>query len=891
MSDHIQRLNAALEGRYRIERELGEGGMATVYLADDLRHERKVALKVLKPELSAVVGAERFLAEIKTTANLQHPHILPLFDSGDADGFLFYVMPYVEGETLRDRIDREKQLPVNEAIGVAVAVANALDYAHRHGVIHRDIKPANILFQDGQPVVADFGIALAVGAAGGSRLTETGLSVGTPWYMSPEQATGDQEIGPASDTYALASVLYEMLTGDPPYMGSTAQAVLGQIIAGEAVSATKKRRSIPANVDAALRKALEKLPADRFSGAQDFAKALADPGFRHGVGAEPASSVTGVRQWKSMAAAATGLAVSFAGIAGWALLRPEPPRWPVSRQVISTAPSVSVAPVGGHQDVAISPDGQHIVYRSAGGQLVVRALDELESPTLRGPGAAWDPFFSPDGEWVAYQAGPGGPLQRVSISGGPPLTISAVSGDLRGASWGPDGTIVFALADFEGLNQVSAAGGTPTSLTEPDAGSVHFYPDVLPNGVGVLFEINTSASSTTDDQIAVLDLRTGDHRVIIEQGTSPRYASSGHVLYAVGNTLMAVAFDDERLAITGEPVPVLEGVMVSADGPANFSPSETGSLVYVRGDAGGTLGSRVAVWVDREGREEPLPLPPRAYTQPRVSPDGTRLAVAVSDVNGTQSLWVYDVVSAAGLRLTQGGAISTPVWTSDDRLIFSSTAEGPNQIHAVMADGSAPPERLLANERVVGDYPTSVTPDGRGVVFSRIVTGVQREIWELPLEGDPTPAPLLQGEFDRGNGEVSPDGRWLVYRSNQSGQMEVYVQPHPGPGPTVPVSIGGGHSVTWSPDGSELIYRLDDRMMAAPFLLDGGAPRVGRPVELFRGDYVASLPNGARQYHVAPDGRFLMLKDASGDSADDELPPQVVLVQNFFQELKRLAPN
>src|SRR5210317_210410 len=260
MSDIATRLNAALEGRYRIESELGEGGMATVYLADDLKHERKVALKVLKPELAAVVGAERFLAEIKTTANLQHPHILPLFDSGEADTFLFYVMPYIEGETLRDKLERDKQLPVDEALGIATAVANALQTAHEAGVVHRDIKPGNILMSRGEPLVADFGIALAVGAASGSRLTETGLSVGTPYYMSPEQATGDQALGPASDTYALACVLYEMLVGEPPYPGNTAQAVLGKIIQGLPVSATAARRSIPFNVDSAIRKALEKLP-------------------------------------------------------------------------------------------------------------------------------------------------------------------------------------------------------------------------------------------------------------------------------------------------------------------------------------------------------------------------------------------------------------------------------------------------------------------------------------------------------------------------------------------------------------------------------------------------------------------------------------------------------
>ena len=325
----VERLNAALEGRYHIERELGEGGMATVFLADDIKHERKVALKVLKPELAAVVGAERFLSEIKVTANLQHPNILPLFDSGEADSFLFYVMPYVEGESLRDRLNREQQLHVDEAVKIATDLAEALDHAHRQKVVHRDIKPANILLRDGRPLIADFGIALAVGAAGGTRLTETGLSVGTPYYMSPEQATGDQVVGPASDIYALACVLYEMLVGEPPFPGATAQAVLGKIIAGEPVSATKQRPSIPANIDAAVRCALEKLPADRFTGAQDFARALGDEHFRHGEAVVGATGA-GARRWQRLTLATTAVAVlSTIGLA-WSLSQPAPVR-PVER--------------------------------------------------------------------------------------------------------------------------------------------------------------------------------------------------------------------------------------------------------------------------------------------------------------------------------------------------------------------------------------------------------------------------------------------------------------------------------------------------------------------------------------------------------------------------------
>ena len=310
MSDPVTRLNAALAGRYTIERELGEGGMATVYLADDLKHERKVALKVLKPELAAVVGAERFLAEIKTTANLQHPHILALHDSGKADGLVFYVMPFIEGESLRDKLDREKQLSVEETLEITKGVASALDYAHRRDVIHRDIKPANILLQDGQPVVADFGIALAVSAAG-TRLTETGLSLGTPHYMSAEQAMGDRELDARSDVYSLACVTYEMLVGEPPYTGPTAQAIVAKLITEKAQSITQHRDTVPAHIDAAVQKALSKLPADRFTGAQDFAEALADSTFRRGQVVGVGGVLAGPT-WNRLTLATTGLAAVFA---------------------------------------------------------------------------------------------------------------------------------------------------------------------------------------------------------------------------------------------------------------------------------------------------------------------------------------------------------------------------------------------------------------------------------------------------------------------------------------------------------------------------------------------------------------------------------------------------
>ena len=414
--DPVTRLNAALEGGYKIERQLGEGGMATVYLADDLKHERKVALKVLKPELAAVVGAERFLAEIKTTANLQHPHILPLFDSGQTDSFLFYVMPYVEGDTLRDRLDRDHQLPVDEAISIATKVAGALQVAHERGVIHRDIKPANILLSKGEPLISDFGIALAVGAAGGGRLTETGLSLGTPHYMSPEQATGDAHVGPATDIYALGCVLYEMLAGEPPYTGTSAQAVLGKIIAGAPVSATGIRKSVPANVDAAIRKALEKLPADRFTGAQDFAKALADPGFRHGEEAV-AGIAGGAGPWKRLTVLGWSVAVAFALTTIVLMLRGGAP---------IAAPAVPLrmaltdfdfyAPLNSGNRIAISRDGSLFAVASvtrSGSKIFLRDARQQGVREIPGTEGGQHPEFSPDGQWLVFEAVDG--IKRVEI--------------------------------------------------------------------------------------------------------------------------------------------------------------------------------------------------------------------------------------------------------------------------------------------------------------------------------------------------------------------------------------------------------------------------------------------------------------------------------------------
>ena len=582
--------------------------MSMVYLADDLKHNRKVALKVLKPELAAVVGAERFLAEIEVTANLQHPHILPLFDSGEADGFLFYVMPYVEGESLREKLDREHQLPVDEAVRIATNVAEALDYAHRQGVIHRDIKPANALMLDDKPVISDFGIALAVGAAGGSRLTETGLSLGTPHYMSPEQATGDQNVGPQTDIYALGCVLYEMLVGDPPFAGSTAQAVLGKIIAGKSVSAMEERPSVPANVDAALRCALEKLPADRFTSAQEFARALVDPGFRHGD--EVVAGVAAARGlWNPLSVALGALALVLAVGLGWMARSSEPERDPL--WLTLDLGEIVADPFG---DLIVAPDGS--AFATAGqveGEtaLYARRAGETRFRHLPGTEEARYPTFSPDGEWIAFRDFSQDAILRVPLDGGTPLTVlpSGVLPNPSMLNWGDDGTIVFRASG--GLFRIAETGGQPELFLE--SGSRHYFPRLLPGGSGVLLTEATTLS------ISVLNLAADTVREILPDGVDATYVDTGHIVYARPNGgLLAAPFDLNVLDVTGPSVPVLDDVSMIVIGGqgiirARYSISQNGTLVYGAGGpvASAPGGGQRLVIVDLEGNEAPLVLAPR----------------------------------------------------------------------------------------------------------------------------------------------------------------------------------------------------------------------------------------------------------------------------------------
>ncbi|GMR14257.1 MAG: hypothetical protein BMS9Abin29_2501 [Gemmatimonadota bacterium] len=889
MTDPVTRLNAALEGHYAIEREIGEGGMATVYLANDLRHERKVALKVLKPELAAVVGGDRFLAEIKTTANLQHPNILPLFDSGQADSFLYYVMPYVEGETLRGRLDRERQLPVDEAVRIATDLAEALDYAHRHKVIHRDIKPANILLQEGRPLIADFGIALAVGAAGGARLTETGLSVGTPFYMSPEQATGDSIVASQSDTYALGCVLFEMLTGDPPYPGSTAQAVLGKIIAGKPVSATAIRPTIPSNVDAAIRCALEKLAADRFTSAQAFATALSDPGFRHGGGEAGVGDPRGAGVWRPLAIGSAAVAVAATALAAWAFLGPAASPGVLRYELTVPLERGSVNDFG--SNLALSPDGSTLAYVGAEegvAGLWVRERQNLEPRALSGGENAHQPFFSPDGQRIAFITGSRA-LRVVSLSGEPPVTL-ADSGIVRGGgSWGRDGYIYLSGGDGntgtpDRIIRMPDTGGPtePVSTLDSVRGEIaHIFPEALPGGRGVLFSAVRERLYQPDlIDIAVLDLETGEHKVLLE-GLMAHWSVTGHILVVRSDgALLAAPFDEKKLELTGPAVPLLGGVGVESFATADVAVSETGTLVYAPGEVTEGGGSNVIVRVTREGDAEEIdPGWSGLFFGPRLSPDGGRLAVRING-GGERHIWIKQLDQGPLAKLTFGPSRnSLPSWTPDGaQVAFSTDRQSDLDLFLRRADGGVAAAPLLEGEGPARDVLFS--SDGEWMVYN------SDGLWAQRMGGDSEPIQLL--ELPAFAPALSPDGRWLAYVSEDAGQPQVYVRPFPETdrGKWLVSNTEGGQEPVWAHSGNELFYKGLDRNLVAVEVLEGSTFVLGEQRTLFStAGYRAGFSHA--QYDISPDDQWFVMVSL-GLSAEGA---PLIVVENFFEELLERVGN
>jgi serine/threonine-protein kinase len=842
LTDFPDRLSAHLGDRYRIERQLGAGGMAIVHLAHDLRHDRKVALKVLRPEVAAAIGAERFLQEIKTTANLQHPHILSLIDSGQTDQQLWFVMPFVEGESLRDRITREKQLPVPDTVRLGVEVASALDYAHRHGVIHRDIKPDNILLHDGRALVADFGIALAATRAG-SRMTETGMSVGTPHYMSPEQAMGEREITARSDIYALGCVLYEMLSGAPPFTGPTAQAIVASVMTSEPAPLCTRRKTIPPHVDAAILRALEKLPADRFGSAAEFAAALENPSFAATPAAAPARRHASAALWLPWALSA--VAVGFLATE-W--LRPEPAAAPPPVQRFSIQLPENARWTG---SLALSPEGTLLVYtgRDSATQeaLYLRAMDRLDPTLIAESETGGLPFFSPDGQWIGFIKN--SRIVRAPVAGGALETVCEVGGYVN-ATWLERNVVVFADGSDLGLRQCTLEGNVTTLLASDTAESFD-HPHGLPGDRGVLFSNRRGAI----DRIAVLDLRTRTTKLLAIVGIDPRYVSTGHLVYASpGGVVRAVPFDIEALAIMGEPTLVAEGTGSNERARPFMALSRGGAMVV----PSQVTPERVLESVDRNGRATRLHSRTDDFTpDPRFSPDGRRIAVSMAG-----DIWVLDVPQGALTRLSFNRPAIRPVWTPDgQRVAYVQQTGARVDLRIMPADGSGTAEQLLSWPDL-GLWQALFTPDGRSLVVRTVGGSGSREMWLVRLDSTDRPVPLLRSPADELSPSLSPDGRWLAYSSDESGRHEVYVRSFPTMAARYPVSLDGGREPVWSRRGNELFYRSGPTLLTAE-VRTGATFEVIRRTRLFSDPAYLGDPRH-RGYDVAPDGQhFVMVRDLS----------------------------
>jgi eukaryotic-like serine/threonine-protein kinase len=888
----LDSLRASLSDRYTIERELGQGGMATVYLAHDLKHDRKVAIKVLRPELAAVIGAERFLAEIKTTANLQHPHILALFDSGEVttghpkhgegSRTVFYVMPYVEGESLRDRLQRERQLPVANAVRIATEVASALDYAHRHGVIHRDIKPENIMLHDGQALVADFGIALAVSRSdGGTRLTETGMSLGTPHYMSPEQAMGEREITARTDIYALGCVTYEMLVGEPPFSGPTAQAIIARVMTEEPRALTIQRKSVPPGVEAAVFTALEKLPADRYASAAEFAAALNDAGTtsRRTTAIAASASTRSARRFLWPAVAAL---LGAAALWGW--LRPGPVALPSRQRVVlwqTPSPDflnpslLSVA-----SRVAISPDGEYIAFSdSMGGntQLFLKRRNETRARPIAGTEAGVSAFFSPDGQWIGYFTR-GGILKKVRVSGGGSIQLATAGNTTyQAGAWLDDGTIAFA-DNSGGLSRVSQDGGPVTVLRGPRKDHVDDPSAVsaLPGSRAVLFT-GCPGNCASGSAIYGYDIKRDTTLLLIPDAAGAWYSPTGHLLY-VNRTggLFAVGFDPKRLKVTSGAVSIADSV--APDGVA-LSASGTALLQLGTED----LSNSSLVWVSRDGSEEPVAKDWTGYFEyPAIAPDGKTIAVSVR--TGVTQLWVRRA-DGSRLRVTHGDLGSwRPDFTPDGKSFAFITAagassdSGANDAYLSPTDGSTPPRLLLHTP--VQIWEAEFSRDGEWQIFRAADAASYGVFWAGRVHGDTALRMIYSDSSFNTQLALSPDSKWLAFTSDHSGRSEVYVASFPDMQVKYPISQGGGTEPRWAHSGRELFFKSHGQLMSLP-VMPGAGFSPGNAKPLFSVAPYADAIN-RQQYDVSPDDQhFLTIRRPQQQGRQE-----VVLVEHFFADLK-----
>ena len=796
-------------GVYRILSLLGAGGMGTVYLAEDTRLDRKVALKFLPEEMEQDAAARaRFLREAKSAAALDHPYICKIFEIGEAEGTPYIAMEYVEGTTLKERFSGIAP-PLKEVLQTALEIAEALEAAHRKNIIHRDLKPSNLMLtSEGHVKVMDFGLAKRSVPDEGIKtqeqsitasLTQTGITLGTLAYMSPEQLRG-QKVDARSDIFCFGVTLYEMLAGVHPFKKSqqieTSAAILTEIpppLSRYANQASPVLQHI-------VKKMLAKEPDRRYQLIHDVRVDLAD--LMDEVTdsrIHPDETATGSRQvgaqvderprrWE-LPWILTAMMTILLGVALWGPWRTAPiQERPMTRFAISLPQGRTLAT--GASYVAISPDGTLLAYvatteNNQKRRLYLHPLNQLESRLIPGAEEPSHPVFSPDGKWLAFCDGTNGFLQKVSLSGGSPQTLcdygNIGKGWQFGQSWTPDGDALIFGSD-SGLLQVSAEGGNPRTLTRVGEGEItHSWPQILPGGKAVLFSVGEPGRIRIGqpNSIALLSLESGERRTLIKPGTHARYLPTGHLLYAWGGKLLAAPFDLDELKLTGPPTTVLEGISMYHFGKARFSVSDNGSLAYIPAGIADPGAPFTLVWVDRNGEEEPLAAEPRPYRHPRISPGGSHVAVTVTE-SGNTDLWVYDLARQVPTRLTFDPATdSDPLWTLDGlRLVFTSTRDGaPWNLFWKAADGTGQVERLTTS--LNPQEPYSFSPDGQRLVFMELNPETSWDLAVLSMESGSSSKPLLQTQFNEWRPHISPDGRWVAYTSNESGRFEVYVRPFP----------------------------------------------------------------------------------------------------------------
>ena len=887
--------------------------MGQVWQATDTQLNRQVALKILPDAFAADPDRlARFKREAQILASLNHPNIAAIYGIEETEGTRALVLELFEGPTLADRISKGP-IALDEALPIAKQIAEALEAAHETGVIHRDLKPANIkVREDGTVKVLDFGLAKAfqpdAGDASASMsptisltaaATQMGMVIGTAAYMAPEQAKG-LTVDKRADIWAYGAVLFEMLTGRKLFdAGDVSEMLASVLVKDPDISSIGSH--VPAHIRSVVRQCLVKDPKERLRDIGDVRLAMKGT-FETTVSTqtEPAVVPTLPVWQQPVPLVVAGLLVAVvSSLAVWTLMRSDIVQADLMRFVLVPPESAPFGPVGNRPDLTISPDGTQIVYvgpapGGGGPQLNLRPVDQLVGAPLRGGEGGHGPFVSPNGEWVGFvQFVSRTTLQKVSIFGGPPVAVTESPSNIFGASWGTDDQIIFGTLDG-GLFRVPGGGGEPEALTTPDAEqgeTSHSWPFIIPDRNAVLFVIGSGQFNQTlnTGQLAVLDLNTEEVTRLGLAGVSPHYVSTGHLVHAAEDgSVRAVPFDARSLEVTGNPVPLVEGVMVKATGAADFSISDNKRLVYVAGTAAGTL--RTLVWVDRDGREEPLTdLAAADYRSVDVSPDGSALALEIADGQGSD-IWTYELGRGTLNPLTTDPAVDqNPLWTPDGRqVVFESGRDaGSWGLYRRNADGTGAAEPLITDDEAQALVANTWSQEGDRLVVMRRISN-QNDLMLLSMEDEPALELLLESEFQETRAAVSPDGDWIAYESRRSGGDEIYVERFPDFGDRQTISTDGGQQPRWSPDGRALFYLgpQANRLMVVAVTTETGLS-VGTPETVIEGQFFDFLSRSA--YDVAPDDRLVLIRRGA-DTSENEATPQITVVLNWHEELLERVP-